>query len=160
MGPDCGIDYVGFRYPKTWKSWVERNLHIQSDSCDVAAEVIWSVKKGGNVALIGDYFMNTNGYPIGAMMEKALTVRGGQLYCQKYWHKLLKYIQDGTVDVRPVFSHRLHLKDVAYGYDIFGNQKDDCTKVVLKTDFGLQQEELRGIHYPMGKIRNTAASQK
>ena len=53
MGPDCGIDYVGFRYPKTWKSWVERNLHIQSDSCDVAAEVIWATKKGGNVALIG-----------------------------------------------------------------------------------------------------------
>ena len=82
MGPDCGIDYVGFRYPKTWTSWLERNLHIESDSCDVAAEVIYATKKGGNVALIGDYFLTTNHYPIGAMMEKALTVRGGQLYCQ------------------------------------------------------------------------------
>jgi len=158
MGPDCGIDYVGFRYPKTWKSWVERNLHIQSDSCDVAAEVIWATKKGGNIALIGDYFMNTNGFPIGALMEKALTLRGGQLYCQKYWKFLLEKIADGSVDIRPVFSHRLPLDDIAHGYDIFAHQQDDCTKVVLKTDYGMQLMKQKGGEYSMGKIHNTMAS--
>ena len=53
MGPDCAIDYVGFRYTKTWNHTIQRNLHIESDSCEVAAEAIKAVKKGGNLALIG-----------------------------------------------------------------------------------------------------------
>ena len=53
LGPDCGIDYVGFRYTKTWTHTVQRNLGLESDSCEVAAEAIKAVKKGGNLALIG-----------------------------------------------------------------------------------------------------------
>ena len=39
--------------------------------------------KCGNIALIGDFFYSTNNFPIGMMMEKAITVRGGQLYAEK-----------------------------------------------------------------------------
>jgi len=92
------------------------------------------------------------------LMEKALTLRGGQLYCQKYWKLLLEKIADGSVDIRPVFSHRLPLDDIAHGYDIFAHQQDDCTKVVLKTDYGLQLQKQRGREYPMGKLHNTNTS--
>jgi hypothetical protein len=79
-------------------------------------------------------------------------------YCQKYWHKLLQYIQDGKVDIRPVFSHRLGLSDASQGYDIFGHQKDDCTKVMLKTPFGIEQDKRRGLTYTLGKIRRTTSA--
>lgn len=158
LGPDCAIDYVGFRYTKTWTHTIQRNLHIESDSCEVAAEAIKAVKKGGNLALIGDYFMDTNGFPIGAMMEKAITVRGGQVYCQKYWRHLLQYIQDGTVDPRPVFSHRLVLDDAPAAYDIFAHKKDRCTKVMLKTPLGLKLDQQHGRGYVIGHTLNTEAA--
>ena len=56
MGPDCAIDYVGYRYTKTWKHAIQRNLRLETDSCEVAAEAIKAVKKGGNLALIGQQF--------------------------------------------------------------------------------------------------------
>ena len=92
-------------------------------------------------------------------MEKAITVRGGQLFCQKYWRQLLQYIQDGRIDVRPVFSHRLLLDDAPHGYDIFAHKKDRCTKVMLKTKYGLQLDQQRGLRYALGHTHNTEAAQ-
>ena len=48
-------------------------------SCDLHE----ATRKGGNVALIGDFFYTTNNFPIGMLMEKAITLRGGQLYAEK-----------------------------------------------------------------------------
>ena len=59
---------------------------------EVVREAIIAIRKGGHLALIGDYFGYTNHFPIGQMMEKAIQVRGGQLYAQKYWYTLLDYI--------------------------------------------------------------------
>ena len=94
------------------------------------------------------------------MMEKALTVRGGQVYCQKYWRHLLQYIEDGTIDIRPVFSHRLPLDQAPHAYDIFANKKDRCTKVQLKTPLGLQLDQKRGLQYALGHTHNTEAARK
>ena len=92
-------------------------------------------------------------------MEKALTVRGGQVYCQKYWHELLRHIQEGTIDIRPVFSHRLPLDDAPHGYDIFDRKADRCTKVMLKTPLGLQLDLQRGLNYTLGHTHNTGMAQ-
>ena len=66
---------------------------------------------------------------------------GGQLFCQKYWHTLLDAINAGEVDATWLFSHRFHLNDMATAYRTFANHEDNCTKVIIKTDFGLQLEQ-------------------
>jgi threonine dehydrogenase-like Zn-dependent dehydrogenase len=53
------------------------------DSSDTVSAVIKATRKGGNVALIGDFFYETNNFPIGMLTEKAITLRGGQLFAQK-----------------------------------------------------------------------------
>jgi threonine dehydrogenase-like Zn-dependent dehydrogenase len=82
-GLDCGIEASGFRSTNTPKHAAMRSIGLERDSGDTVYAVIKATKKAGHVALIGDFFFNTNDFPIGMMMEKGLTVRGGQLAAQK-----------------------------------------------------------------------------
>ena len=143
-GPSVCIDCVGFRFPKGVLSWLQYKTGLETDSGDIIREMVLSGKKGARLALIGDYFNFTNGFPIGAFMEKGQSMAGGQLFCQKYWHLLLDAIDAGEVDATWLFSHRFHLNDMANAYKVFANHEDNCTKVIIKTDFGLQMEQQQG----------------
>ncbi len=62
---------------------IMRGIFAEGDSGDTISSIIKATRKGGIIALIGDFFFRTNQFPIGALMEKAITLRGGQLYAQK-----------------------------------------------------------------------------
>jgi len=143
-GPSNCIDCVGYRFPKSMLSWVQMKLKIETDAVDIVKEMILTARKGAKLALIGDYFNYTNGFPIGAFMEKGQSMAGGQLWCQKYWHHLLSLIQSGDMDFTFLFSHRYRLSDIPTAYKTFGHHQDNCTKVIIKTDYGVQLEEQRG----------------
>jgi len=134
-GPDHVIECVGFRFPKTWMSKVQLKLGLETDSVDILKECIICVKKGGRIGIIGDYFGVTNGFPIGAMMEKGLTVSGGQVYVQKYWKYLLEQIEKGVIDPSIVITDHMNLEEVSQAYHKFGHQEDGCIKIVLQTKF-------------------------
>jgi threonine dehydrogenase-like Zn-dependent dehydrogenase len=74
----------------------------------------------------------TDKFPIGALMEKGLTVRSGQTHVQKYSGKLLKMILDDKVDTTFLISHRLPLEEAPEGYRLFKERQNETTKVVLK----------------------------
>ena len=42
---------------------------MQTDTCDIVKELILSARKGAFLALIGDYFDVTNGFPIGQRQQ-------------------------------------------------------------------------------------------
>jgi threonine dehydrogenase-like Zn-dependent dehydrogenase len=132
-GLDVGIDAVGFRYAsKSMRHKVEKMLYAETDSVDVVDEVIKSVKKGGRVVLIGDYIGVANHFPIGALMEKSLTLRGGQLHPQKYWPILLPKLLSSKVPV-DLFTHRMSLTDTPRAYKVFDAKDDGVLKIVLTT---------------------------
>lgn len=60
-----------------------RAVGLKGDSADTVSAAIKATRKCGNVALIGDFFYSTNNFPIGMLMEKTITLRGGQLMAQK-----------------------------------------------------------------------------
>lgn len=60
-----------------------RKVGLEGDQGDTVTSIITSTRKCGNIALIGDFFFNTNQFPIGMLMEKTITLRGGQLMAQK-----------------------------------------------------------------------------
>lgn len=60
-----------------------RAIRLERDSSDTVAAIIHSLKKGGYLSMISDFFFTTHDFPIGAMMQKGLTVRGGQAHSQK-----------------------------------------------------------------------------
>jgi len=132
MGPDVAIDCVGFRFAKSTKHKLQRSLKLEKDVPEVLTECITSVRKGGVVSIIGDYFSKANKFPIGAFMEKSLTMRGGQVCVQTYWKELLGYIKEGQVDPTFVITHTMPLDRAQDAYDIFDNHDDKCLKILLK----------------------------
>lgn len=89
QGLDRGIEAAGFRSTDSATHKIMRATGIEGDSTDTVSEVIKATRKCGNVALIGDFFFNTNMFPIGMLMEKTITLRGGQLMAQKVRHRRL-----------------------------------------------------------------------
>jgi len=64
-------------------------------------------------------------------MNKGLTIKTGQTHVHKYVPELLKLVREGKIDPSFVVTHRLPLREAAYGYEIFREKKDGCIKVVL-----------------------------
>ncbi|KAK5188598.1 hypothetical protein LTR47_011574 [Exophiala xenobiotica] len=74
---DHSIEASGFRSTNTIVYATMRALGVEGDNSDTASTV------GGNVALIGDFFFTTNNFPIGMLIEKAITLHRGQIYAEK-----------------------------------------------------------------------------
>jgi len=130
-GPDACIDAVGFRFPKTLLHKVERAVKLETDAPQILQEAITICKKGGIVSIVGDYFAYANHFPIGAFMEKGLTMRGGQTPVQRFWKELLGYIESGKVDPTFVISHTTDLTKAEEAYRIF-DDREDALKIILK----------------------------
>lgn len=82
-GLDCGIEASGFRSTNSTKHAAMRTVGLERDSGDTVSAILKATRKGGRVALVGDFFFATHHFPIGMLMEKSITVRGGQLMAQK-----------------------------------------------------------------------------
>jgi threonine dehydrogenase-like Zn-dependent dehydrogenase len=70
--------------------------------------------------------------PMGAFMNKGLTMKTGQTHVHRYLQPLLDHVQNGDIDPSFVITHRLPLEQAPHGYEIFKDKKDNCIKIVLK----------------------------
>ncbi|KAK9818313.1 hypothetical protein WJX72_010423 [[Myrmecia] bisecta] len=91
--------------------------------------------KGVRIGVVGVYAQDTNGYHIGAFMEKGQSTAAGQTPCQKYWPELLKKVEKGELHPEMVITHQLALDDAPYAYQIFNDKLDNCKKCVLHPDW-------------------------
>jgi threonine dehydrogenase-like Zn-dependent dehydrogenase len=130
-GPHVAIEAVGFHYCKSWTHKIQMALMLETDPSEMLNEILTCVRKGGRVSIVGVYAGFTNGFNIGALMEKGLTVKAGQTPCQKYWHHLLKLIQEGKLQPEVVITHEMDLDEAPKGYQIFNDKTDGCVKVVM-----------------------------
>jgi threonine dehydrogenase-like Zn-dependent dehydrogenase len=131
-GPDVCIECAGFRFPKSFAHKLQRALCLESDTPESIREAVIAVKKGGRIALIGDYFGDSNNFPIGALMEKNIKLKGGQVFVQKYWKHLLGMIERGEFDPTFVITHCFPLERGVEAYKLFDNRLDGSLKVLLK----------------------------
>lgn len=92
---------------------------------------IASVRKGGNVVIVGVYGPPYNAVDIGTAMNKGLTLRMNQANCKRYMPHLLEHIRTGRIDALGIISHRIPLAEAAHAYEIFERKLDDCIKCVL-----------------------------
>jgi threonine dehydrogenase-like Zn-dependent dehydrogenase len=131
-GVDACIDCAGFRFPISDLHKKETAAGRETDALDIINEMVIACRKSGKIGLIGDYFGYGNHFPIGAMMEKGINMRGSQVFVQKYWRQLLGYIQEGKVNPTFLVTHTMPLDKAAEAYHKFAYQKDNVIKVVLK----------------------------
>ncbi|KAG9500720.1 hypothetical protein J7337_006399 [Fusarium musae] len=139
-GLDRGIEASGFRSTNSTAHATMKALGVEGDSSDTVSAAIKATRRGGNVALIGDFFYNTNNFPIGMLMEKGITLRGGQLYAQKYFPPLLGLVIEGKYDPSFMFTHHDKFENISKNYDAFFSHKTPGgLKVCLSTAFGREQ---------------------
>lgn len=90
-----------------------------------------SCRNGGTVSVVGVYGGFVDKFPMGAVMNRSLTIKAGQCHVQRYLRPLLDRIRRGEIDPSFVITHRMRLDDAPRGYETFKNKQDDCVKVVL-----------------------------
>jgi threonine dehydrogenase-like Zn-dependent dehydrogenase len=136
IGPDACIDAVGMEShgfsADNMLDKAKAAVGLVTDRPHALRQVLLACRKGGRVSIPGVYGGVADKFPIGALMEKGLTIKTGQTHVQKYTPKLLEMILDGKLDTTFLISHRLDLEDAARGYKIFKEQQNEVTKVVLK----------------------------
>jgi threonine dehydrogenase-like Zn-dependent dehydrogenase len=136
IGPDACIDAVGmeshgFTMDNTLDH-VKAAVGLATDRVHALRQVIVACRKGGRVSIPGVYGGMADKFPLGALMEKGLSIKSGQTHVQKFMPELLKLILEDKLDTTFLISHRLPLEDAPHGYKIFKEQQNDVTKVVLK----------------------------
>jgi threonine dehydrogenase-like Zn-dependent dehydrogenase len=135
-GPDACIDAVGleshFHGPAYAYDRVKQALRQETERPFALREAIMSCRNGGIVSVMGVYGGLMDKFPIGAVMNRSLTIKSGQCHVHRYMEPLLRRIQDGEIDPSFIVTHTLSLSDAPTGYELFKQKQDDCLKVVLK----------------------------
>jgi threonine dehydrogenase-like Zn-dependent dehydrogenase len=98
----------------------------------VVREAIMACRKGGIVSLMGVYAGFADKLPLGAAMNKGLTIKTAQQHGQRYARRLLEHVQRGEVDPARVVSHVLPLAEAPRAYQLFKNKEDNCLRVLLR----------------------------
>ncbi len=135
-GPDGCIDAVGmeahghgpmYAYDRT-----KQAIRLETDRPVALREAIMACRNGGRVSVIGVYGGFIDKFPMGAVMNRALTIKSGQCHVQRYMRPLLDRIERGEIDPSFIVTHRMPLQQAPEGYEIFKNKQDNCVKVVLQ----------------------------
>ncbi|WP_295708829.1 zinc-dependent alcohol dehydrogenase, partial [uncultured Brevundimonas sp.] len=115
IGPDACIDAVGMEAhgfaPDNVIDAVKQETKLGTDRQHVLRETIMACRKGGRVSVPGVYGGIGDKFPIGAFMQKGLTIKTGQTHVQKYLPHLLELIMDGKIETTDIISHRLPLEE-------------------------------------------------
>lgn len=135
-GPDCCIDAVGMEghHPGIVGTVdrLKQTAMLESGRPHALREAIVCCRKGGRVSVVGVYGGLADKIPLGAFMNKGLTIKTGQTHVHRYLRPLLERIENGEIDPSFVVTHHMPLEDAPKGYAMFNDKQDECVKVVLK----------------------------
>jgi threonine dehydrogenase-like Zn-dependent dehydrogenase len=136
IGPDACIDCVGMESHglgiDNIVDTVKAHTFLGTDRPAALRQAILACRKGGRVSIPGVYGGMADKFPIGALMEKGLTVKTGQTHVQKYSHQLLEMIGEGKLDTTFMISHRASLEEAPAMYKHWHDDQNEYTKIVLK----------------------------
>ena len=136
-GADACIDAVGMEVhaANAWQIYdrTKTMMMMETERPYAVREAIMCVRNGGHVSIASVYGGFMDKFPIGAVVNRSLTIKSGQTHVHRYMRPLLDRIQEGDIDPSFIITHRMKLDDAPKGYEIFTNKQDDCLKVVLST---------------------------
>lgn len=130
-GADVCIDAVGMEAEGSMMHKVLGLAKMEAGSPTAINWAINTVRKGGNVSIIGVYGPPWNLINIGAAMNKGLTLRMNQCNVRRYMPHLLEHIRAGRIDAKGIITHRFPLEEAPHAYHLFAQKRDGCVKCVL-----------------------------
>jgi threonine dehydrogenase-like Zn-dependent dehydrogenase len=91
-----------------------------------------AVAKAGTIGIIGVYPPQHESFPIGAVMNRNLTIKTGNCNHRKYVPGLLAKIAAGTADPTTVLTRQESMPSVLEAYQAFDRRDPGWTKVTLE----------------------------
>ncbi|WP_336269354.1 zinc-dependent alcohol dehydrogenase [Vreelandella arctica] len=136
-GPEKCIDAVGLEAHATRSldsmyDRVKQAMLLESDRAHVLREMIYVCRPAGVLSIPGVYGGLVDKLPIGALMNKGLTVRTGQTHVNRWTDDLLRRIEEGQIDPSFVITHSVGLEQGPEMYKTFRDKQDGCVKVILQ----------------------------
>jgi threonine dehydrogenase-like Zn-dependent dehydrogenase len=135
-GPDACIDAVGLEAhshgPMYSVDRAKQAMMLETDRPIALRQAIRACKNGGTVSVVGVYGGFIDHFPMGAIVNRSLTIKAGQCHVQRYMRPLLERIEAGDIDPSFIITHQLPLSQAAEGFKMFAAKTDGCEKVVLK----------------------------
>lgn len=137
-GPEKCIDCVGMEshvmasLPDTLLDRAKQMVMAESDRPHVLREMIYVCRPGGVISVAGVYSGLSDMLPMGAFMNKGLTMRTGQTHVNRWTDDLLRRIEEGEIDPSFVITHTVPLEQGPEMYQVFRDKRDSCVKVVLR----------------------------
>jgi threonine dehydrogenase-like Zn-dependent dehydrogenase len=134
-GPDAVIEAVGMEAHSTGVQHAydraKQALRLETDRAASLREAILACRKGGVVSVLG-VFGVTDKFPMGAIMNKGLTLRSAQQHGQRYIRQFFDYVAQGDLDPSVLITHDMPLEDGPRAYEMFKNKTDGCIRVALR----------------------------
>jgi threonine dehydrogenase-like Zn-dependent dehydrogenase len=156
IGADCAIDAVGVdaqcpHHGPAAKEAAEKKEQFQQEVDKIAPEqhpdgdnwvpgdapsqvsqwAVQSLAKAGTLSIIGVYPPADDSFPIGAAMNKNLTIRMGNCNHRKYVPDLVELVRTGAIDPTAIITKREGMDSVIDAYKEFDLRRPGWLKVEL-----------------------------
>jgi threonine dehydrogenase-like Zn-dependent dehydrogenase len=135
-GPDVCIEAVGLEAhtpgPQYRLEQAKQQLRLATDRPHAVRQAIMSCRKGGSVFVLGVFSALVDKFPLGAVMNKGLTLRAAQQHGERYIPMLLERMAKGELKTAHLATHPMPLDEGPAGYDLFKNKKEGCVRSVFQ----------------------------
>ncbi|MET9544310.1 zinc-dependent alcohol dehydrogenase [Streptomyces sp. NPDC006627] len=137
-GPDVCIEAVGMEAhsdsPVHLYDQVKQQLRLQTDRPTAVRQAVHACRKGGTVFILGVFAGAVDKFPLGAVINKGLTVRGAQQHGQRYIPMLLDRLAKGELSTSHLATHTVGLDQAPHAYDMVKHKTDRCVRAVIRPD--------------------------
>ena len=136
-GPDVCIEAVGMvaghsSPPLYGYDEFKQQRRLGTDRPLAVREAIFTCRKGGSVFVLGVFGGVVDKFPLGAIMNKGLTLRSAHQHGHRYIPMLLERMARGELSTRHLATHVMPLAKAPHGYELFKNRKDGCVRAVFE----------------------------
>lgn len=132
LGADVCIEAVGAEADGSFFQHVATTkLKLQGGSPVALNWAIDSVRKAGNISVIGAFGPMYSAVKFGDAMNKGLTIRTNQCSVKRHWPRLFEHVHNGHLKPSAVVTHRVPLDDIADAYHMFSSKLDNCVKPLV-----------------------------
>lgn len=134
LGADVAIDAVGAEADGSMlHTMLTSKLKLEGGGSPTALNwCIDSVRKGGNISVVGAYGPLYSNIKIGDLMNKGLTLRANQTSVKRHWPRLFEHLKAGYLKPSEIITHRIPLEHIAEGYHMMSSKLDNCIKPIIK----------------------------
>lgn len=131
-GADIVVDAVGMDGKMSDLEFLASGLKLHGGTMSALVIASQAVRKGGTIQVTGVYGGRYNGFPLGDIMQRNVTIKSGQAPVIHYMPHMYELIHSGKVNPADIITHVIPLNEAKRGYEVFDTKTEDCIKVILK----------------------------